>query len=124
LVNQFTYAIGLGLIKCSICVLLIRLFFVRPFRIAAWALMGLCISWAIMTILIGFLICRPLAFNWDRTITEGSCGNMSAGYAAVGVIDIVTDILLILLPQRMVWKLQLPRQTKFALGGVFALGLL
>ncbi|TVY17342.1 Satratoxin biosynthesis SC1 cluster protein 4, partial [Lachnellula arida] len=122
LANEFTYAVGIGLVKVSVCLLLARIFSVRRFKQLAWVVMGCCIAWAIMTILIGFLICTPLAFNWDHTILHGHCGNQNVGYAFVGIIDILTDLCIILLPQHMIWKLHLPKANKIALGLLFALG--
>ncbi|PQE05647.1 integral membrane protein [Rutstroemia sp. NJR-2017a BBW] len=93
--NQMLYGIGLGLIKCSITIMLIRIFSVPRFRIAGYIVLAACVAWVIMTILIAFLICRPLGYNWNLQPTAGHCGNTIAAYTAVGVADIITDLMIL-----------------------------
>ena len=104
--------------------MLIRIFFVRPFRIAAYAVIIFCTLWGLMTILIGFLLCRPLDYNWNLLPTTGHCGNQRSAYAAVCVIDIVTDVAILILPMSMIWRLQLATPRKVALTAVLCLGVL
>ena len=121
---QIVYAIGLGLLKCSICMALIRIFFVKPFRIAAYIVMSFCIAWSIMTILIGFLLYLPLDYNWNLMPTKGHCGDQKSAYASVGIIDIFTDSTLLILPLPMIWKLQIPTATGIQFTALFCLGIL
>ncbi|ESZ93962.1 hypothetical protein SBOR_5665 [Sclerotinia borealis F-4128] len=123
LANQMLYGVGLGLIKCSITIMLIRIFAVSKFRIVGYFVLAACIAWVIMTILIAFLICRPLGYNWNLQPTAGHCGNTISAYTAVGIADIITDMMILLLPQRMLWKLQLPMANKLALAALMCLGL-
>lgn len=74
-----------------------------------------------MTILIGFLICRPVAKNWDPT-SPGVCGNRLAGYTAVSVVNVVVDVLMLALPLPMVLRLQVKPGYKWALTGIFGIG--
>ena len=104
--------------------MLIRLFFIRPFRIAGYLVMACCIAWALMTILIGFLLCLPVNYNWNLLPIAGHCGNQRSAYAAVGFVDIFSDAAILILPQPMVWKLQLPKTTRIALTGILCLGVL
>ena len=77
----------------------------------------------VATILVGYLICTPLSYNWDQS-GAGHCGNTSAAYISLGVVDIITDIAIFALPMPMLYKLQVPRHTKIALVATFALGIL
>jgi len=104
--------------------MLIRIFVVPGFKVAAIFAMAFAGLWGIMTILIGLFICRPFAFNWDHTIPGGRCGNQNAGYASVGVIDILSDLIIMILPIPMILNLHLPRANKIGLCGVFTFGLL
>src|ERR1700748_328158 len=109
---QTSYALGLGWVKCSICQILARIFFLTPYRIGAYIAMGLAISWSFMTILIGLLICSPISALWDPTIKGTRCGVMSAAFASVGIVDVIVDVIILLLPVPMVWQLQIPRANK------------
>lgn len=104
--------------------MLAHIFPPKKFRIAAFTVLALSVSWATMTILIGFLICRPLSYNWDITVPGGHCGNQNAAFSAVSGIDIVIDVMIAVLPLPSVWRLHVPTATKLALSGLFGLGLL
>ena len=86
--------------------------------------MTLSIAWALMTILIGFLLCLPVDYNWNLLPTAGHCGNQRSAYAAVGFVDIFSDAAILILPQPMIWKLHLPKTTRIALTGILCLGVL
>lgn len=79
--------------------------------------------WAVSVILETFLLCRPLAYNWDTSIA-GTCGNRNATYVVAGTLNLVTDLMVMALPVPHIWKLQLSFSKKIALSGVFSVGLL
>ncbi|KAL0932859.1 uncharacterized protein CTRU02_211822 [Colletotrichum truncatum] len=122
--SQVVYALSLGSLKISICWMLQRIFFVKPFKIAAWATMGLSTAWMLMTILIGLLICRPIAMQWDPTIPGGVCGDQVTAFAAVGVVDLIVDVIIFALPIPMVLKLQISKAHRVALMSIFGAGIL
>ena len=71
-----------------------------------------------------FFLCRPLAFNWDRTIRGGVCGDIMGAYIAAGVINLCTDLMVLILPVPTILRLQLPVRTKIALTFTICLGFL
>lgn len=75
-----------------------------------------------MTVLIGLLICRPAQKNWDPTV-EGTCGNQIAGYTAVSVVNVIIDVLMLLLPLPMVYRLQTRPGYKVGLFAIFSVGI-
>jgi len=122
--GQVLYALALGFVKGSICVTLLRVFWLnKVFRVLGFIVLTLSIGWAIQTILIAFLICRPLSYNWDTTGVQGTCGDLHAAYLSVGIVDVVTDFLIFLMPIPMIQTLKMPTRSKIATSGVFALGL-
>ncbi len=86
--------------------------------------MALCAAWALMTILLAFLLCHPLDYNWNLLPTAGHCGDQRSAYAAVGIIDIFTDVMILILPMPMIWNLQMPKATRIALTTILCLGVL
>lgn len=122
--HQIAYAIGIGLVKCIIVVVLRRIFGVSSpaFRIATWINLALCASWSLMTILIGILNCRPLNYHWVFKSPAGHCVNPNATYTAVGMLDKITDVLIILTPVPMVLRLRITPLQKLGILGIFALG--
>lgn len=87
-----------------------------------WIIIGLQAGWLVMTVLIGFLICRPVQKNWDPT-AEGTCGNQIAGYTAVSVVNVVVDVLMLFLPLPMVYRLQTRPGYKVGLFAIFSIGI-
>lgn len=75
-----------------------------------------------MTVLIGFLICRPVQKNWDPT-SPGVCGDRIAGYTAVSVVNVIVDILMLVLPLPMVFRLQVKQGYKVGLFSIFGIGI-
>ncbi|KAK0617793.1 integral membrane protein [Bombardia bombarda] len=120
---QFLWAISLSLCKISILLLYTKIFSV-PFMIkAAYAMVGFIVAWALTTIFLGFFICRPFAFNWDQSIPGGVCGNQVTSYLATGALNLVTDIVVMLMPLSYLWKLQLKTYKKVALMATFSMGI-
>ncbi|KAJ6134358.1 hypothetical protein N7523_000680 [Penicillium sp. IBT 18751x] len=118
------YGIVLGLIKSSIMLFYLRIFGTKKSsRISILVTMTIVWMWAVSVILETFLLCRPLAYNWDTSIA-GTCGNRNATYVVAGTLNLVTDLMVMALPIPHIWKLQLSLSKKIALCGVFSVGLL
>lgn len=69
-----------------------------------------------------FLVCRPLAYQWDKSI-NGVCGDQKLSFLIPGVINLVLDILIISLPMPVLWTLQMQTAKKVATSIVFGIGL-
>jgi hypothetical protein len=120
---QFLWVLSLSCTKISILSLYIRIFPVAWVKWVSWATMGVIIAWTIATILAGCLICRPFAFNWDQTIPGGSCGDQVSSFTVTGVINLVTDIIVLVTPMPRLYMLQMATYKKVTLITVFGLGL-
>jgi len=68
------------------------------------------------------LICRPFAYNWDKTIKDGYCGNQQKFYLFHSIQNMISDVIVILMPMPFLWKLHLPRLKRLSLALVFAMG--
>ncbi|KAK8052451.1 hypothetical protein PG993_003836 [Apiospora rasikravindrae] len=121
---QFTWVISLSLCKISILLLYRKLF---PTPLIHWASLAtscLIAAWAIATIMAGCLICQPISKNWDLTMTDGHCGDQVLSFTITGVINLITDVMVLVLPLPNLYKLQVPIQQRVVLVGVFSLGFL
>ncbi|KAK8033663.1 hypothetical protein PG991_003061 [Apiospora marii] len=121
---QFTWVISLSLCKISILILYRRLFPTPLIHWASLATSALIASWAIATIVAGCLICQPISKNWDLNMTGGHCGDQVLSFTVTGVINLITDVMVLVLPLRHLYKLQVPTQQRVVLVGVFSLGFL
>ncbi|PQE23679.1 integral membrane protein [Rutstroemia sp. NJR-2017a BVV2] len=85
-------------VKLSILDFYYRTFPNRRFRIAVWTLMGAATVYGLATIVTAFTICRPLPFNWDKTIPTGKCGDINAYYLWTGIVNLLVDVCVVTLP--------------------------
>ncbi|KAM0323922.1 hypothetical protein ACHAQA_008503 [Verticillium albo-atrum] len=121
-VAQIFYKLTINLTKSSILLLYLRLFSLhRRFRLTCLGLLSVILLYAMATTASSIFQCTPVPRAWDRTI-PGSCISLTYNWYANAVFSIATDVAIILLPQRVIWKSQLPVGHKRALMGVFGLG--
>ncbi|KAK5988317.1 hypothetical protein PT974_12467 [Cladobotryum mycophilum] len=69
------------------------------------------------------LRCRPFRRIWELTI-EGKCYDIKYFELTSATINLVSDMLMLLLPQRVIWRLQMSKPKKIGVSIVFAIGLL
>ncbi|MCJ1345442.1 hypothetical protein MMC31_003649 [Peltigera leucophlebia] len=117
------WAISNALVKISICHLYVQIFRLRSLRIAAYTIMVAGVAYCVAVILEAFLLCKPIRYSWDKNI-DGHCGNAFAAYLSVAIVDLITELSIILLPMPYVWTLQLPVGKKIALTCIFGLGII
>lgn len=91
-------------------------------RIASWATIVVITCWALYTILLGFFICLPVGATWGAA-TPTSCGNQTVAYSAVAVIDIISEVMIVALPMRLLSGLHIARPHKIGLFLVFGAGI-
>jgi hypothetical protein len=69
--------------------------------------------------------CRPLRAYWDTELTpEAECIDDQARTLAFTISNLVTDVMILILPIPTFWKLKLPIRERLALTGLMSLGLL
>jgi hypothetical protein len=83
---------------------------------------GLIILWNVGDIIAGFLICRPIAKNWDFTM-PGKCGSQPNFYFAMGVINLITDTAIILLPMPYLFQLRMAMRKKLLAMALLSIGI-
>ncbi|KAG4442030.1 hypothetical protein IFR05_002498 [Cadophora sp. M221] len=121
-IGENIYVAVLGLVKISILAFYLRIFQLQiPFRVAVYttivfiALGSASISFATI------FQCRPVAYFWDKDL-RGTCVDVNALAYANSGLSIVQDFLIIGLPIRVVWNMNLDRKKKWSVAFMFALG--
>ncbi|KAK1623398.1 hypothetical protein BDP81DRAFT_454508 [Colletotrichum phormii] len=116
LAAQVTYAGGLLAFKLSIILLTQRIFsdFGRWFRISCWVAIGLSIVWGLYTGLVGLIIAK----------TKPGNGGSKLLFSLVPIFDILTDVIIVALPMKVVSTLQMSRPHKIALYLIFGAGIM
>ncbi|KAK2056604.1 integral membrane protein [Colletotrichum caudatum] len=121
-VAQIFYKITINLTKASILLLYLRIFVQRYFRILCHVLLSIILTYMVATSASSIWQCTPVPRAWDKSI-PGTCISLTINWYANAVFSIATDILIMVLPQHVIWQSKLPTNQKRALMIIFALGL-
>jgi hypothetical protein len=109
------------MVKVSILLQYQRFFMGKKLRSFTWTLLGTLVAYGIYSAVGSNFICTPDASRLDEAVPK-VCLNVSAFWYANAAFNIVTDILICVLPIPVLMTLQLPRKEKYSLMAVFALG--
>lgn len=80
------------------------------------------IGWMIGITLSSVLICKPFPYTWGEG--TGTCGDQVSSYLATGILNIVTDVAVLLLPLPYFVRLEMALYKKVVLICTFTAGLL
>ncbi|KAF7503657.1 hypothetical protein GJ744_003386 [Endocarpon pusillum] len=109
-------------IKLSILHLYVRIFSVQKFRYAVYAVAALVVAYWASTFIRMFFLCSPFAFSWDKTIPNGRCIDVAAAYLSATIINLILDVMVIILPMPVLWRLQMPTGKKVGISAIFSIG--
>ena len=122
-VLYITWPITQTAIKVSILLFYSKIFVTRSFQIAAYTVIAIVCIWCFQQVLAAVLICKPISLNWNFN-QEGHCGNIMANCLAGAAINVVTDLVILVLPMPTIWRLNVPLKSKLSLSFIFGLGFL
>ncbi|KAF4959155.1 hypothetical protein FGADI_1895 [Fusarium gaditjirri] len=116
----YTYA--LFTIKLTFLIHYYRLMSVSNMRWLYLGALGFIILWGIYQVIGVFFFCIPLQSFWDPRVKGHCVLSQPIMWLISGILNIVTDFAIIVMPLPIVWKLQLPRSQKIYLTSIFGLG--
>ena len=122
-VLYITWPITQTAIKISILLFYSNLFIKRYFLVAAYTTIAVVSVWCVEQIAASLLLCRPISYHWN-TDQEGHCGNVMASCLAGAAINVLTDLVILVLPVPIIWSLNIPLKSKLSLSFIFGLGFL
>lgn len=67
-------------------------------------------------------MCKPVAAFWDPTIVGGKCSDVTAGFLACAALNVVTDVIILLLPIWLLWPLRVGPLQKLAVAVILMTG--
>lgn len=121
--SEWFWATSVASFRIAILLLYVDIFRKRAFFWAAISTGLLVVLYWAASILTIALLCRPINVNWNRTIT-GTCGNLRKTEFASAGFNMGIDLLVVLLPMPVVWKLQMSKEKKFGVTAAFTLGMM
>lgn len=86
--------------------------------------MAFILAWGILASIVTWALCTPIPYGWDTSIDGGHCVNRDAANLVVGIIDVLTDTYILILPLPMLWKLQVSRARQVSLFIIFNIAIL
>ncbi|KAK4221867.1 hypothetical protein QBC38DRAFT_376328 [Podospora fimiseda] len=110
------------LARMSILSLYRRVFATPKFKRACLILMGVNLAFFIGAEVGNFCICIPIDIFWHRLKTGGRCLNFNLFSFIIGLVELVLDTAILVLPIRAIVALQMPTKTKALISGIFLVG--
>ena len=121
------HMIVLCLIKFAIFLQVLRVFV--PGKKRNWmfwtchGLIWLHFFWYFADLLVKIFPCRPVQRFWNPWI-KGTCIKIQQVYLATTAFNTASDILVVILPQPIIWKLQTSLKRKIGISLIFLVGVL
>ncbi|KAH6625465.1 integral membrane protein, partial [Boeremia exigua] len=120
---QAVYYAAMASVKLSYLWFYLRIFPQPEFRKWVWTCMSLVSGYWIGSMLTIFLICRPFEMNWNPSIPGGHCASYNIAFVTIGIFNMITDLIIMLLPIPFIRKIQMAVGTKIGLVAIFGIGL-
>ena len=114
------------LTKIAILLQFVELFVTQRKSSRWYALVGLMVANSIFFAILFFLEifqCLPREKIWIPSLS-GTCIDINKTFVASGVINVLDDFTILMLPISWVWKLHTPNRKKIGISLVFGTGLL
>ncbi|CAI7677917.1 unnamed protein product [Penicillium pancosmium] len=118
------YNLSLILSKLSALVFLTSIFRIRRFSITAYLLMGFLVVAGLWMVLSGFIFCVPIPIFWsmNKSLVAAHCLPKAPVWFTNASIQIITDIIILILPMPIVSKLRLPKRQRAGIMIIFGVG--
>ncbi|KAF2184012.1 hypothetical protein K469DRAFT_710387 [Zopfia rhizophila CBS 207.26] len=121
------YAVVIIFIKVNILLQYVRIFAPTGTRnFTYWAshvLIWVNAVYYLLSIFLLIFICTPRTKLWDPTIQGGHCLDWPVISTFSNVVTLISDLMIWLLPQRVIFSLQLSRSRKIGLSLLFTIGI-
>ncbi|KAL9630780.1 MAG: hypothetical protein Q9164_006247 [Protoblastenia rupestris] len=121
---QSMYFCTQAIIKTSLLLLYYRIFSqIKAYRWAIYIAGAIVFAWWAALFFAGIFECVPVSAFWDRSIKNPKCFDLIAFSLANGISNLLTDVMILLLPIPMVWRLHMDKKQKLTLTFIFLLGI-
>jgi hypothetical protein len=116
---------GMLCAKLSVLLTYIQIFgHFQKFKYVCWAIMAVNITYLTATTFVHIFWCKPVAATYG-IYKPGETVQCIDGYKTdltIGALNLLTDIILLVLPMPMLYKLKLSKARKVGICGVFSIG--
>lgn len=120
---EILYELAITLTKTSLLLFYSRIFKEPRFKITLYVIAGLVVATFFAGLGTVFAQCQPVSRLWDPT-EPGTCIDIVGFIIGFGVVNILLNTIILLLPLPMIWSLEIERRHKLGLSAAFMLGIL
>lgn len=112
-----TYAIAVTFPKLSILAMYLRIFTVPFYRMITYFVIYILVISSTILFMMMLFQCTPVDYFWDKTIVGGKCHfDIEKLFLYASLPNIITDIVMLLLPLPFIFRLNMTRKVKIGLG--------
>ncbi|KAF3768156.1 hypothetical protein M406DRAFT_231609, partial [Cryphonectria parasitica EP155] len=116
------YCLAVAFPKLSILATYLRIFTERSYRIISYLVGAVIVCAAVAGVITSLASCRPFSARWNLQLYSTNCIDAPRYWQGMSVPNILTDLIMLVLPMPVVWKLQMARKQKLALTVILLLG--
>ena len=119
----FIYDVGITLTKSSALFFYARVFTTndKRYRFALWGTQLLVLAWIIAILIATVFLCIPVKKSWLPD-TTGHCQDTQTLWLGSAISSVIIDLMILVMPMPMLWKLQLKLSRKIFITGVLICG--
>ncbi|KAF2689792.1 hypothetical protein K458DRAFT_384427 [Lentithecium fluviatile CBS 122367] len=124
--NYILYGVIIMLLKAGILLEWTRLFVPLGIHNAFWwtchITLWVNVMFYIACTVVENFSCTPREKIWNKVMTEGHCVNNPALIMSSGIINLLSDVLIFTLPQKIIWGLHISNKKRVGICLIFATG--
>ena len=118
------YTLGYPMSKISLTLLYRRIFILQWFNHACWIMIFIFGGYALSTLFVDIFITIPINAQWNTSVEPRHKIDTIVLYRVNAYFNIVTDVILFILPLTVVWRLQMSLARRLGLSAIFGVGIL
>ncbi|KAH6642519.1 hypothetical protein C7974DRAFT_302569, partial [Boeremia exigua] len=117
------YNMSLTATKISILLQYYRIFTIRELRVPVYVALAIVGSWGVVLLFTSIFSCVPVEAYWNVLIKGSSkCVDQMALWYVNASANMITDLMVAVIPVRGIWSLQIPKRQKLALLAILTIG--
>lgn len=123
--GEIFYFASLSFNKISLLLFILRVFPDKQFRRIVFIVCGLCVGYGVSFVFATAFQCNPINHSWLQVDSThlGACNNINIQGWMSAVCNIIIDLIIIVLPLRNLYGLQIQLKKKIMIMFMFSLGI-
>ena len=124
--GELFYVTAQAMIKVSLLFFLLRVFPEQKFRTACWITMGFVGVYGLVFFMVTVFQCWPIPYTWQQLspTAHGKCQNENLQGWMSAIFNILLDLVILVLPMKQLYDLQMNWKKKLLSMFMFCLGVL